>query len=799
MAPARLTPSLRSIIRRPVLSTARLITVAVVVAAIAAVTAIAAATLFRRLPYPHADRLVQIYLLSSDTTDLTQSMALYPVVFNHLDARGASIDDVAGIWQADRAVGGRGEPESVTAGRVTANFFSMLGASISVGRTFTDDEVQADAPVVVLSHGLWTRMFGADQSVVGQTLQIDRRPHTVIGVTARGFDPAFTPTQFWTPLRVRDAGAVRATVVQTIGRMRVGATAAAATSELGPVLDAARAEVPDLIRGHTIGALDLRESRYGSRRNALLMMLAIVAGLALIATANLANLTFADLASRLSDVALRAALGGSTRAVVVEEVLPCAILAGAGSIVGLWMASTAAPWMLSLDSSLATAGIAIAVDWRVALAGVTGALAVMAAAVAIPSWRIARRDQLSMLGSPRTTEGRGGRIRAMLVGLQTAMALVLLSAAGMVAATVQRTTHVDPGFDRTNVVTGQLRLADDAFPDHAARVRFIRAVLDRLHDTPGVVDAGTTLNLFNGGGTFSTNVSVEDAPRPDGQSYGLQYRRVSPGYFKTMKIRLLRGRPFAPTDTDATPLVAVVSDSFARQFWPSGNAIGRRIKRGPANAPWAEIIGVVADVRDGGLNQATGPVMYTSYYQGSAAATPAGLVVRTAGDPRAAIAQIKQAVWAVDPSQPLSNIVILDDYLRASLGPQQLRAWLAAACSGFGILLAVIGIYGVTARSVSERTKEVGIRIALGGDPSSVWWRLVVASLRAVSIGAAIGVATSMAVDAGITRLLPELGGGDWVVRAGSAVIMIVAGAIASIVAARHAAAIEPMRALRGE
>ena len=794
-------PSLRAITRRPGLAVARLVTVAAVVAAIAAVTAIASATLFRQLPYPGPDRLVQIYLLSTDTTDISQSLPLFPVVFNHLVARGPSIREVAGIWQLDRAVTGGGEPESVAAGRVTANFFSMLGASASVGRTFTENEVNAGAPVVVLGHGLWTRMFGSDRSIIGKTIHIDRQPHTVIGVTARGFDPAFTPTQFWTPLRARDreTAGLRATVVQTIGRMRDGATAVTATSELRPVLDEARGEIPDLVHGYTIGALDLRESRYGSRRNPLLMMLVVVAGLALIATANLANLTFADLASRLSDFALRAALGGSIRTVVLAEVLPCAVLAVAGSLAGLWAAATAAPWMLSLDPSLATAGIEVKVDWRVACAGVAAALAVMTAAVAVPSWRIARRDQLTSLRVARSTDTRGGRIRLLLVGAQTALALVLLSAAAMVVSTLQRAAAVDPGFDRTNVVAGQLRLADNAFRDHAARVRFIRAVLEHLHDSPGVVDAGTTLNLFNGGGTFTTNVSVEDAPRPDGSPYGLQFRRVSPGYFETMRIRVLRGRVFAPTDTDATPLVAVVSESFARQYWPNRDAIGRRIKRGPAAAPWAEIVGVVADVRDGSLIQSTGPLMYTSYYQGSTSATPAGLVVRTLGDPRSAIQQIKRAVWAVDPAQPLSNIVVLDDYLRGSLGPQQFRGWLVALCSGFGILLAIIGIYGVTARSVSERTKEVGIRIALGGHPAKVRCRLVMANLRAVMVGVGVGLGISVGVDAGIARLLPELGSGDWLFRTGAAALMLVTGAVAAILAAWHAASIEPARALRGD
>ncbi len=798
MTGSRIAPVLRALIRRPGLAATRLATVTIVVAAISAVTAIGSATLLRPLPFPDAERLINIYLLPSDA-DITNASTLFPVVFTHLQSRGPSIETVTGIWRLERAIAGSGEPDSVPAGRVTANFFSTLGATFAIGRTFTDEEVQGNAALVVLSHGIWARMFGADPAILGSTIRIDRLPHTVIGVTARDFEPAFTSTQFWTPLRAGDSTAVRATVVQAIGRLRRGATAAAATADLQPVLAAARAEVPDLMRGYTIGARDLRESRYGSRRNALLLMLAIVAGLALIATANLANLTFADLASRLSEFALRSALGGSAGAIVMWEAMPGLLVGVAGATLGLWIAATAVPLMLMLDPSLAATGVDVRIDWRVVLAGMVASLTVVVAATAIPSWRVARLDEVGLLGGLRVTDARGGRIRSLLVGAQIAMAMVLLSAAALVVTTLQRHAAVDPGFERANVVTGQLRLADNAFADHAARVRFIRGVLDRLRETPGVVGAGTTLNPFSGGGAFTTNVSVEDAPRPDGEPYTTQFRRVSPGYFEAMRIRVVRGRVFEPADTDTTPPVAVVSQAFAERYWPNGDAIGRRIKRGAATLPWLEIVGVVADVRDAGLTQDTGPVIYTSYYQGSTSATPAAIVVRTADDPRSAIGRIKAAVWSVDPEQPLSNIVLLDDYLASSLGPQQFRAWLVALCGGFGILLAIIGIYGVTARAVSERTREVGIRIALGGRPAQVWWRLVAASLRAVVAGVVLGAALSFMADRGLVRLLPELGAGDWLYRSAAALIMVASSAAAAIVAARAAASIEPVRALRGD
>ncbi|MEO6237276.1 MAG: ADOP family duplicated permease [Vicinamibacterales bacterium] len=793
----------RMLARRPGLAAGRLLTVTIVVTAAASVFAVANATFLRPLPFPHAERLLRIYFQPPGTTAFGAANPLTPIEFERFRQQTRLFEGFEGIWQAERALAGDGEPEAVPAGRVSAGFFRVLGGAASLGRVFTEEEVASNATVAVIGHGLWLRRFGGDPSAVGRVLLVDGEPHVIVGVMPESFEPAFTPSAFWTPLSTRDAIARTAlSSVQTIGLLRPEVTVAQGVAELGTIFDSLKAELPAVRTGWTARAIDLREAQYGARRPAILMLLAAVAALGLIAIANLANLTLADVMFRRSDFAVRAALGASRCELVAGEIVESLMLAAAGGGAGLAGAAWLVPLLLALDASNAGLTRHVTIDWRVALGAFGVAVVVMLAAVAVPILRLAGPALASDVtaGSRRAIGGRTARrVRIALVTAQTALALVLLSSGALVVNALQQSTRVRTGFDPANVVTAQLRLSARLFPDPVDRATFVDRVLERLRETPGVVNAGTTLNPFTLNGAFVTLVHIEGRPTPTGEGHTVQYRRVSPGYFHAMRIPMLNGRPFERRDWIGSPLVAIVSRGFARRFWPGEDPLGRRVRRGAAATDWATVVGVVDDVRDVALDQAPVDTIYTPYFQGSSPAAPVALVVRTAADPRAMIDTIKRAVWQVDAKQPLAHVITLDRFLAASLGPQRFRAILIAVCGAIGLLLAAIGTYGVTARSVVERTREVGIRLALGGGALDVWWTLAWGSLRAVIAGAVVGIAAATVAGGALAAILPEVRGPAWLFAALCGGILVVVGAAAALLAARRVIAVEPLRALRAD
>lgn len=790
----------RPLRKRPGLLAGRLLTVTVVVTAVTAVFTVANATFLRPLPFPHAERLVRVYLQPPNTTDFSTANPLHPIVFNRFRDRVTLVERLEGIWFAERAVTSDAEPESVAAGRVSTGFFALFGGTPILGRTFTDAEVEADAKLVVLGHGFWLRRYGGDRGVVGKTLLVDREPHEIVGVVNERFQPEFTGSEFWTPLNLRRLESLNSSFVRTVALLRPGVSGAQAAAELNTLLDAARVESPAL-KGWRANTLDLQRATYATRRSALLVLLAAAAALVLIATANLANLTLADVTGRRAEFAVRAALGGSRADIMLPEVAQAVVLAAAGGAAGLAAGAWIVPPMLALDPAALFSTEQLAVDWRTALCAWAVAAFVMIASVAAPVCRFAGPGLASELaaGAQRVAGGRvARRLRTIMVASQTALALVLLAAGALVVTTFERSARLAPGFDPAHVVTAQLRLAETAYPTHETRAHFVEQVLERVRATPGVVDAATTLNPFNAGFTFVTLVHVEDRPTPDGQPHTVQYRRVTPEYFRALRIPILRGRTFDRRDSPQGTQVAIVSRLFADRFWPGADPIGRRIRRG-ASPVWSVVVGVVDDVRDVALDQAPVETVYTSQLQSSAAVAPVSLVVRTSGDPASFVPAIKRAVWTIDPGQPLANVVTMEQFLAKTLGPQRFRSLLVAACGVVGLLLAAIGTYGMTARAVSERTKEVGIRLALGGSRGAVWWTVASSGVRAVSAGAAAGVVIALAAGAGLRALLPGLTGhvGWW--SAGAAAVLVAAGTVAAMAAARAATMVEPLRALRAD
>jgi putative ABC transport system permease protein len=795
--------ALRTLARRPWLAAGRTLTVTVVVTAVSAVLTVGSATLLRRLPFPHPERLVRINLQPPGTTDARDATPLDPFEFVRIRGRAKTLERIEGIWVSERAVAGDGEPESITAGRVSAGFFALFGGEPVAGRLFTEAEVDGGANLVVLSHGLWTRWFGGEPSAVGRTLLIDREPHTVVGVVRSGFEPGFARSEFWTPLTIaQGAQPTLLTAVQSYGLLAEGAEAGHAQQELGGLLRVMEQEAPALLEGWTVTTVDLREAQFGSRRPAILLLLVAVAAFSLIAIANLANLTLADVIFRQADFALRAALGGSRVDLAAPEAIQCLTVAAAGGGAGLVGAAWLVPFMLTLDPTANLPPMLLKADWRIALCGFGVAVAVMLAAVVVPVLQLAQPGLARCSnGATRRAIGsiRARRAQAALITVQITLAVVLISSAALVGSAVHQMMRIDPGFEGRHVLTAQLRLPATVFPADIDRVTFVDRILERLRATPGVVNAGTTLNPFTAGDGFTTMVHVEDQPSPNGQPYPVQFRRISPGYFETMRIALDRGRVFDRRDWVNTAPVAIVSRSFARRFWPDRDPIGRRIKRGSSARAWSIVVGVVDDVRDSGGDQPPRDTVYSPYFQTNNPAAPVALVVRTEGDPAAMVGSIKRAVWEVDVKQPLGSILTLDQFMVDSLGPHRFRATLIAVFGVLGLLLATIGTYGVTARSVAERTREMGIRLALGGTRRNVWWSVSRVALKAVVAGAIAGSGGSVLAAVALGAALPEARGTDWTLAIAAAGTVAVVGALASVIAARAAASVDPLRAIQSE
>lgn len=788
----------RGLLARKTYAATSLLTLTLVVGAATAVMAVVNATIIRPLPFPHDDRLVQVFLMPPDATSFNDRNPLSNRVFDRLRGSLQQVEAFEGFWARERALGGGAEPESVGTAGVSAGALAMFGGAPLLGRLFTEDEARADARVVVLSHGLWQRRFGAAPAIVGQTVLIDREPFEVVGVMPREFKPGYVASEAWTPLSITEANInLPSTFIQTFARMRPGVTVPQGQDEMRRAMTSVIAEAPRTLTGWSPMVMSLRDAQFGQQRPALLVLLAAVLILAVIACANLSNLTFAHVLARRSDFALRTALGGRTTDLVRLQLVETSLLTVAGIAAGLLAGGWMLPLLLSLDPAMAVRLNDVHVDWRVQAAVAALALAIGALSGMLPLKRVLGADLLpAVTGSGRRAVGsrRDKRIGQALVGLQTAMAVLLTVCGALLLSGLDRASRVDPGFTATGLLGVQMRIAASAYPTEAARAVLISQVLERIRTLPGVTAAGATLNPFIPNFFFQTAVQIEGRPSADGQPHTVQFRRATPDYFKTMGIPILRGRDFADSDGTTAPQVAMVSRSFAERFWPGEDALGRQVNRG---GRLLTVIGVVGDVRDVSISQPPGPTLYITYLQQNVAVTPVSLVVRTSGDPLALTNAVRSAVMSVDPSQPVDHPTTVEQFLSDSLGPQRFRGALLIALAVIGVALATIGVYGVTARSVQERTQELGVRMALGASQSVVVRAVIVDSMRTVAAGLAAGAVCAALAATALLRALPDLSAIDAWSAGPAVVILALTAALGAAIPARRAAALDPLIALR--
>ena len=798
--------SLRTLRKMPGFTVVALLVLALGIGANTAIFSVVNAVLLRPLPYPGADRLALIW-----ETDLKDGIKREgPSGPNFLDwkEQSQSFEEMALLEVGTGTITGEGEPEQVTGLRVTTNFLSMLGARTILGRGFTAAEGAGKAryPVAVLTNGFWKRHFGADPHIIGRAITMNSEPYTVIGVLAPDFYHPL-PTDLYVPWPIAQLRAKSRVDHDfgVIGRVKPGVTIAQAQAELSTIARNIDAQTPRLA-GWDVSVVGMQQALFEYIRPALLLLLGAVGLLLLLACVNVASLLLARVTVRGKEMGIRAALG-ARRGHLITQILSESLLL---SLVGGGLGVLFAVWGVDLLSGvlpgtlpMAEAGAEIvrpiiAVDARAlafALLISTGAALIFGL---IPALYVARADVNEALkAGGRTSSPSHGRARvwSLLVAGEVALASMLLIGAGLAMKSFVNLQHVNSGIRPDHVLTFRMRLpTDNLYKNDRDQADFYRRVLDKVEQIPGIQSAGLTDVLPLGQQNDREYFTIENRPLPPGQELVADFRRISPRYLSTMGIALLRGRLLSDRDVRDAPPVILIDETLARQYWPNQNPIGRRMRLW---GEFREIVGIVGQVHHYGLEKQPEPTIYAPYEQMTDKAM--ALAVRTTMDTQAVVKAVKQAVWSVDRGQPVFQIRSMEDYLSLAGTAPRLSTALLLVFASISMLLAALGIHGVVSYGVAQRTREFGLRMALGSTPGQVKALVVLSGIRTALIGLAVGMAGAAALASALRALLYGVAPLDPGVMAAVAALLLTVALIANYIPARRATHIDPMEALHQE
>jgi len=791
----------RSLRRRPAYLVTCAGTLALVLGANAAIFSVVNATLLRPLPFRSGERTVHLFSMPPGLTDERQRNPLQQMDVVRYRERMHTLTRLEGYLVTDRVVIDRSEPNVVKTAAVTPGLLAMVPMSMQSGRQFLPEEEQPGHAVAIVSAAYWRRALGS-QDISRARLVIDSVPHAIVGIASE-VPAAFLNVEIFTPLTLDPApvGRSPAKSVVAIGELAPGVTVAAAHEEAGEIFRQLAAELPQTRNGWTGGAESVREFLYGAIRTPVLVLFGATAFVLLIACANLATLTSAQAVGRAGEVALRVALGASRRDVARLQVMELVIISAAAAVPGLALARVAMPSLLALDQAAARTLGTVSIDWRVQAFTALTALATALAAGLLPAMHAFRSNTSSTLSesSRRSAGGPSGRrMRKVLIASEVGVCVALLMGGAALVHGLLQASRVNPGFDPRGVLTAQVRLQEPLYAKPEARAAVVSRILERIRSLPGVEGASTVMNRFERDFAYQTTFVVPSRPRPDGQPWATQFRRVSTDYFKTMRIRELQGRTFADSDTAATPQVAVISRQLADQLFPDEDAVGRVIRRTAANAPPTTIVGVVDDVRDVSMTQAPEPTLYLAWAQNNNTGIPVSFVVRSAGDPKSLAAQVRAAVAEADATLPIQAILPLEAFLADSLAPPRFRTTILSVIAALGLILAALGIYGVTSRGVVDRRHEFAVRLALGASSPRLLTTAVGDSLLNAAFGALGGVVAGVWLCATLARLIENVpAGGTASIAVTAAAVLGAAAGLAALIPAVRVLRVQPADALK--
>ncbi len=791
---------IRMLVKNPGFTLVAIATLALGIGAITAIFSVVYAVLLRPLPFKDPDGLMVIR-----ETKIPQFPEFSVAPGNFLDwqKQNTVFEQMAAINTSPFNLIGTGEPERLQGQRVTDGFFAMLGAQPQMGRVFTPEEDQpGHSNVVILSHGLWQRRFGGDPNILNQTITLSGQSYTVVGIMPTTFRYGGRNTELWMPMAFTAQNAQQhgSHYLQVIGRLKPDAKLEQTQEEMSAIAGRLAEQYPDTNTGWDVKIMPLLESAVRSIKPALLVLFGAVAFVLLIACANVANLLLARAASRQKEVAIRTALGAGRGRIIRQLLTESLLLSVAGGVVGLLLAL----WGISLLLSLAPEDLPrvrdVSLDGRVL--GFTVGIALLTGLIfgLVPALQASKpnlNETLKDAGRGSTEGGRQHIIRSGLVVFEVATALVLLVGAGLMIKSFLHLQKVDPGFNPENALVVNISLPQRKYPEDDQRSAFYSQLIRKVSTLPGVqaVGAACVLPLED---DFLLGFDIQGRPPyAPGDDLSTNYYAVSTDYFKAMGIPLLRGRLFTEHDSKGAPRVAVINETMAKQIFPDEDPIGKYIHVTNGPVLYREIVGIVGDVKQYGLDQKTPMQTYEPYLQEPFSYM--ALVVRTAGDPTSLSAAIRSEVLSIDNEQPISSIKTLDQILSASIAQQRFAMLLFGVFGAVAMILAVVGIYGVMSYAVTQRTHEIGIRMALGAGQRDVLMLIVGHGMILTLIGIVVGLGAAFALTRLMSSLLFDVSVTDLTTFAIFSASLTAVALVACTVPARRALKVDPMIALRYE
>jgi putative ABC transport system permease protein len=815
---------LRMLRKSPGFTLVAVLTLALGIGATTAIFTVVDRVLLQPLGYPDPDRVIFMmqtfpqgstpiisipkYVLFKEQTQILEEFCLHDIGNLRVSLTGGDV------------------PEQLRGMHVSADFFRLIGIQLVAGRTFTAEEDVPNGPhLAVIGNGLWRSRFGADPNMVGKIIDLDNEPYTVIGVIAPNPSPDFSDVDLYLPIQADPNTANQGNYLFAGARLKSGVTVPMANAAMKVAAEEYRRKFPNMMAPQQSFAVEtVRNVMVSGVRKSLLILFGAVAFVLLIACANVANLLLARASLRKREISIRVAVGAGRGRIVRQVLTESMLLSVAGGALGLYLGYFGVRTLLALNSGdmarpgniprIGEHGTGIALDWRVLL--FTLGISVLTGVLSgiIPALKASHTDLASTLNESGSRSGTGlrqNKTRSLLVAIEMALAMILLVGAALLIRTFLDLRTVNPGFETHNILTMDMSLGGVRFEKTAAVAQLMRDGQQRLESLPGVeVAAGSCCLPLEGG--YGLPFNIEGRPLSDGPyTGGGGWRSVAPGYFEVYRIAVLAGRAFTERDSAAAEPVVVINESMAKQFWPKGDALGSRITIGKGMGPQfaeppREVIGIVADVRDGGLNNTPFPEMYVPTAQVPDAVTaldngiePLVWLVRTRVEPHSLITEIQRELRDTSGGLAVGNIRTMDQVVEESTAREDFNMKLLTVFAAIALLLAGVGIYGIVAYSVEQRTQEIGIRMALGAEPGNVQKMIVAHGMLLALIGVVIGVAGSLALTRLMSSLLYGVKPWDPIAFAVTAALLTVVALFACYVPARRASRVDPMVALRYE